>query len=905
MNTTLKKIPVCKFNIINNNFDINDLNLKIMKSTNILLLTTIIIISLSSAVNAQPVVKPFDKTWYGFNAKLGEQNYFLNSGRVLDIDNDGDSDVVGSRYFAGFMGTANGFVVLKNTGDGMLNSNPVYYSSPNSSDFVYSAKLNNDEFADIIVSNTGNNYAGNSISVYLNLGNGTFGSPSGYFVGGGPVGIVAEDFNGDNKTDLAVATYGSFGAGNTVTILINNGDGTFAGPVLYPAGNSPMKISAGKINADNFTDLAVANENGKVNVLINSGSGDFSSRTEYTFILGGMSYMPNVKVSDIDNDSDLDILYSNNALGSGNAPAIGLLRNTGVIFSAPELIQTTNFAAGIRDIETADLNNDGWNDIITADANARATDGYQILLSDGSGGFLPSYRNNAGQNTEDVMVGDMDNDGKIDILTSDSYSMQFTVHKNPGTGVFPVPSTFETGNSFSASVDFADIDGDLDLDAVVSASGRTATGVQVRYLKNLGNGIFDAGTVCSIRGGGVQAKFRDLNGDNKTDIVFATAINSPPYDFHFAINNGDGTFGAVQTKPLGSCGWYDIDAADMDNDGDNDVIVTEWLGCPGIPESSRRIYICLNNGSAVFSQPIIKVVSPQPAPIAYGDFNGDSKKDIITGSAGAIIEISMGTGSGDLMPPVSYSIGDQGGATDIVADDFNMDGKLDIASSNFWEGTTMSVLYGNGDGTFQTALILPSAYSPDLLNVSGVTSGDLDNDGDKDIIVGNNASNSLSLYYNNNGSFEYKMRAGAFLSVFSPVFADIDNDGKGDIGAVGSLPPSGIGSTLIFMKGTNTGITSISGINVSNIPEKFSLEQNFPNPFNPSTNLEFGISKLGFVSLKVYDVAGKEIRTLVNESLSPGTYKYIFDGSGLTSGIYFYTLKVNGYTETKRMVLIK
>lgn len=200
---------------------------------------------------------------------------FLDNGRLVDIDNDGDSDVVGSKYFAGFMGTATGFVVLKNEGSGSFNSNPVYYSSPQSSEFVYSAKLNNDAFQDIIVSNTGNNFSGNSISVYMNLGNGSFGTPVNYFVGGGPVGIAAEDFTGDNKTDIAVATCGSFGSGNTVTILINNGDGTLADPVLYPAGSAPYKVSAGKINSDNFIDLAVANENGKVNVLINTGTGNF------------------------------------------------------------------------------------------------------------------------------------------------------------------------------------------------------------------------------------------------------------------------------------------------------------------------------------------------------------------------------------------------------------------------------------------------------------------------------------------------------------------------------------------------------------------------------------------------------------------------------------------------------
>ncbi|MEZ4822379.1 MAG: T9SS type A sorting domain-containing protein [Ignavibacteria bacterium] len=81
--------------------------------------------------------------------------------------------------------------------------------------------------------------------------------------------------------------------------------------------------------------------------------------------------------------------------------------------------------------------------------------------------------------------------------------------------------------------------------------------------------------------------------------------------------------------------------------------------------------------------------------------------------------------------------------------------------------------------------------------------------------------------------------------------------------------------------------------------------QNYPNPFNPETNLEFGISELGFVSLKVYDGMGREVQTLVNEKLSPGSYTVKFNGDGLASGIYFYSFKVNGFTETKRMILIK
>ena len=89
------------------------------------------------------------------------------------------------------------------------------------------------------------------------------------------------------------------------------------------------------------------------------------------------------------------------------------------------------------------------------------------------------------------------------------------------------------------------------------------------------------------------------------------------------------------------------------------------------------------------------------------------------------------------------------------------------------------------------------------------------------------------------------------------------------------------------------------------VPESYSLSQNYPNPFNPSTKLEFGISKFGFVSLKVYDVLGKEVKTLVNENRPAGIYRIEFDGSSLSSGIYFYTLKTDGFTETKRMMILK
>jgi hypothetical protein len=89
------------------------------------------------------------------------------------------------------------------------------------------------------------------------------------------------------------------------------------------------------------------------------------------------------------------------------------------------------------------------------------------------------------------------------------------------------------------------------------------------------------------------------------------------------------------------------------------------------------------------------------------------------------------------------------------------------------------------------------------------------------------------------------------------------------------------------------------------LPAEFILDQNFPNPFNTSTQISFSIFKTSNVILKVYDVRGKEITELINERKSPGKYKVIFDGLNIAGGIYFYQLITDNYFQTKKMILLK
>jgi hypothetical protein len=92
---------------------------------------------------------------------------------------------------------------------------------------------------------------------------------------------------------------------------------------------------------------------------------------------------------------------------------------------------------------------------------------------------------------------------------------------------------------------------------------------------------------------------------------------------------------------------------------------------------------------------------------------------------------------------------------------------------------------------------------------------------------------------------------------------------------------------------------------ISSIVKDFSLSQNYPNPFNPSTKINFSIPKSGFVDMRVYDILGKEVKTLVNENLNAGEYEIEFDASGLTSGLYFYKMQTSEFISVKKMTLIK
>jgi len=181
---------------------------------------------------------------------------------------------------------------------------------------VVARDLNGDGKVDLVVANQG----GNSISVALGNGNGTFGTPSSIAVGSGPSALAAGDLNGDGKLDLVVAN----GGANTVSILLGNGSGRFSAASGSPVtvGTNPRAVALGDLNGDGLTDLAVANGAGdSITVLPGNGNGTFGAAV--TLANGSGTTPAGIVITDLDNDGRPDLAVAD----SGNAKA-GIYLNT-------------------------------------------------------------------------------------------------------------------------------------------------------------------------------------------------------------------------------------------------------------------------------------------------------------------------------------------------------------------------------------------------------------------------------------------------------------------------------------------------------------------------------------------------------------------------------------------------
>jgi hypothetical protein len=569
----------------------------------------------------------FKDSWYGFKSGEYTNGRFPHVADIGDLNNDGHKDIV-----IGQFALDPGFKVIFNNGDGTY-SLPTHYPTIKGTECIRIADLNNDGYNDIVLTNSGTFYGfgdavswdwGNSISVFLNDGDGTFTAHQEIVTALHPERLEIADFDNDGDIDIAVANFGRAGIpGNTVTILRNNGTGTFTLWQNIVVPNFPFRVSAGKINNDNLIDLFIGHESSERTILINNGNG-FNSPIPFGGIRpSGYNLGTNMDLIDINNNGYDDLVFFD-SWGSAT-DYINIYKNDGNgNYSTYEEYPYTTWLGSGDQCFYSDLNNDGYLDIISASFNGQSGRGFFVFESNGTGGFLPVKVYSSGMGSSAALCDDVNLDGNIDVVIVD-YTMSVNVHLNKGDATFPESPFYQIEGS-SEDIEAADIDLDGDIDIITSSDDGVATDISV--LLNNGDGTFASHFTISRTGnnqGGAHAKLRDMNGNGYPDVLFLSPSNNLSYQAFIAFNNTNGGFNYPVTLPVASCGWGDVDAVDIDNDGDLDIVISEFLACASIPESGKRLYFLKNNGDGTFQSPYVKVIGSNPRSFTTGDFNQDGK----------------------------------------------------------------------------------------------------------------------------------------------------------------------------------------------------------------------------------------------------------------------------------------
>jgi len=327
-----------------------------------------------------------------------------------------------------------------------------------------------------------------------------------YAVGDGPREGRAADLNGDGLPDVAVANSLS----DDLTVFMNNGDGTLGTPVFYPVGDLPQSVIAADIDGDGDIDLTVANANvPSISVLKNDGTGAFT--TYQTLVLPFQNGYGNIRVhtmADFDGDGDIDIAM---AMLTPNKYVIVTNDGSGT-FGSPQVFDETGEFLFPNDLEPADFDGDGDIDLITI----YGTTTVRVYLNNGDATWtiLPDFDSVAFANR--VAPGDLNNDGIVDIaIANNQLPGAIIVALGNGDGTFGSQATLPSVRPFTLAL--ADLNDDGNLDLIVSDIP-TANTVSV-WLGN-GDGTFEL-PLTYASGGNVpmEISIADMNGDSWLDVV--------------------------------------------------------------------------------------------------------------------------------------------------------------------------------------------------------------------------------------------------------------------------------------------------------------------------------------------------------------------------------------------------
>ncbi len=595
-----------------------------------------------------------------------------------------------------------------------------------------------------------------------------------------PQSVVSRDFNQDGKLDLITANARDF----SVTVQTGIGDGTFRQTGTFFAGGSinrgPVDLATGDLNNDGKLDLAVAVLEGTISVLIGNGDGSFQA----PLIFAAGILPQSVALDDLNGDGNLDIATVNFAnISIPDSQSVAVLLGTGTGNFQP----ATRFTVGSQpfDLAISDFNSDARPDIaVTFRGTNGNNGGISILIGNGNGTFQPAFSVPGIASTLAISAGDFNDDGQTDLAatgTNDVSGTLFVLSGN-GKGAFSVAASFTVG-VFCLSITAGDLDGDGREDlATVSRDGQ-----EVSVLRANGQGTFQEPDKYVAGRDPLAIVNGDFNRDGHGDLATA---NFSSNSISVLLGKGIGSFIVEKNFEAGGSTPNFAVAADFNRDCKMDLAT--------VNNGSNNVSILLGNGDSGFQTPQNFAAGIQPFHLAVGEFNGDAVPDLAVANSGVpfsdpgSVSILLGNGNGTFQPAINLLTADA--PASISVSDFNRDTRADLAVVNF-RSNSVSILLGQGNGNFQPAAPL---VFPTLSGLTSLAAGDFNGDGNPDLeIVSTFQSTVFIMLGNGNGTFQRgtDIVFPVIQSIGQFAVTHLDNDGKADLA----------GSTGIVLMGNGNG----------------------------------------------------------------------------------------------------
>ncbi|WP_353851885.1 Calx-beta domain-containing protein [Microcystis sp. LE18-22.4A] len=405
-----------------------------------------------------------------------------------------------------------------------------------------------------------------------------------------PISVTVGDFNGDGKSDLAVANHSS----SNVSVLLGTGTGSFGPATNFTVGISPRSVTVGDFNGDGKSDLATANRSSSnVSVLLGTGTGSFGTATNFT--VGSSPH--SVMVGDFNGDGKSDLATANRY---GYNVSVLLGTGTGSFGTA------TNFSAGSspHSVTVGDFNGDGKSDLATANANGNNV---SVLLGTGTGSFGTATYFTVGTRPISVTVGDFNGDGKSDLAVANAYSGNVSVLLGTGTGSFGTATNFAVGSGpFSVTVGDFNGDGKSDL----ATANRYGNNVSVLLNADPTATV----TITDVSQPAISLTINDVTltegNSGTTNAVFTVSLSSAAssvISVNYATANGTATAGtdytALPTTTLTFNPGETSKTITVAVNGDNQVELNEtfFLNLSNLQANGSNVTLADNQGQGTIN----------------------------------------------------------------------------------------------------------------------------------------------------------------------------------------------------------------------------------------------------------------------------------------------------------------